>query len=113
MKNSEVSQGGLAIMHRDLTARRRLFVVSYSRYLTADRAWNSALSKAAELVPDVVGKGYWRLGTSNSRLRRLYTERDRALQRMMVARHKLAEAKMRHAQRLRKSERVALLLDLR
>lgn len=100
-------------MQTDLTARRKLFVISYARYLSADRTWTRALDQAAALVPDVVGKGYWRLGTSNSRLRRLYVERDRALQRLMVARQKLADAKLRLAQAHRRPQGIALLVDLR
>ena len=48
-----------------------------------------------DLVPDVVGHGYWRLGAPRSRLRRLYLERDRALHRMMLARIKFNAARRR------------------
>ena len=84
-------------MHASLAIRKKHYVASYTRYLTADRAWIQALSAASELVPDVVGHGYWRLGAPRSRLRQLYLERDRALQRMMVARLKLDTAKRRLA----------------
>lgn len=100
-------------MQTDLTARRRLFITSYRKYQAADRAWTLALVKAAEIVPDAVGKGYWRLGNAKSRLRKLYVERDRALQRMMAARQKLSEAKLRKAQQVYNSHRVIMLVDMR
>lgn len=100
-------------MRTILATRRRLFFLSYDRYVTADRKWVAALKTASELVPDVEGRGYWRLGTARSRLRKLYLERDRALQRMMVARQKLAEAKQRLAKQSNRPTHVRLLVDLR
>lgn len=100
-------------MQTYLAARRRLLVLSYNRYVVADRVWKQALNTASELVPDVIGRGYWRLGTSRSRLRKLYIERDRALQKMMVARLKLSEAKRRLAQREKQHLCKGLLVDMR
>lgn len=100
-------------MPSELANRKRLVVQSYARYMAADRAWAIALAKAAELVPDVMGRGYWRLGTSRSRLRRLYLERDRALNRMMAARTKLSEAKRRASKKRRQTTSIAILVDLR
>lgn len=91
-------------MHANLTVRRRVYITSYARYLKADRAWLEALSAAAELVPDVVGHGYWRIGAPQSRLRRLYMERDRALQRMMLAHEKLEASKNRLLRRSRAAD---------
>jgi hypothetical protein len=82
-------------MKAELAKRRRVLIDFYTEYLVADRAWTEALDAASELVPDVVGHGYWRLGEPRSRLRRLYLERDNALRRMMVARMKLKVAKQR------------------
>lgn len=100
-------------MQSDLSVRRRLYVLSYKRYLAADKDWTAALNAASEIVPNVVGRGYWRLGTSKSRLRRLYLERDRSLQRLMVARLKLNVAKARLTKKANKPHRVKLLVDLR
>ena len=82
-------------MNARLASRRKLYITCYSRYLEADRAWSDALRLASELVSDAVGHGYWRLGAPRSRLRRLYLERDRALQRMMAAHLELEAEKHR------------------
>jgi hypothetical protein len=94
-------------MNARLATRRKLYIACYSRYLDADRAWSDALRAASELVSDVVGHGYWRLGAPRSRLRRLYVERDRALQRMMAAHLELESEKHRL---LAKRQRQILLL---
>ena len=86
-------------MHSSLTVRKKVYIASYARYLTADRAWIKALETASELVPNVVGHGYWRLGAPRSPLRKLYLERDRALRRLMLAHAKLEAAKNRMSQR--------------
>lgn len=86
-------------MKAGFAKRRKLFVASYAHYMHADRAWTNALNAASALVPNVVGHGYWRLGAPRSRLRRLYLERDRALNRMMVARLKLQTAKQRASEK--------------
>lgn len=96
-------------MDTGFDARRKFFIASYSAYLKADRAWTEALNAASDLVPDVVGHGYWRLGAPHSRLRRLYLERDRALHRMMVARSKLNTAKSRRSARA--SQTILLLQE--
>jgi hypothetical protein len=86
-------------MHSSLAVTKKIYIASYTRYLMADRAWISALDAASQLVPNVVGHGYWRLGSPRSRIRRLYLERDRALRRLMLARAKLEAAKARANER--------------
>ncbi len=86
-------------MHVDLHTRRKLCIAAYAEYQDADRAWEKALTEASELVPDMVGRGYWRLGNRGSQIRQLYERRDRALQKMIVARLKLGEAKKRLSRR--------------
>ncbi len=88
-------------MHSDLHTRRKLCFVAYAEYLKADKAWTSALAEASDLVPDVVGHGYWRLGDRGSPIRILYERRDRALQKMVVAHGKFKTAKTRLAEQSR------------
>ena len=90
-------------MHADLQVRRKLCIVAYTEYLKADRAWMLALAEASDLVPDVVGRGYWRLGDRGSRIRQLYEQRDRARQKMSVSHGKLKAAKLRLAERSRRT----------
>jgi hypothetical protein len=94
-------------MNTGLDARRKFFIATYAAYLKADQAWTDALRIASDLVPNVVGHGYWRIGAPHSRLRKLYLERDRALHRMMIARAKLNSARQR--QSARKLQSVVLL----
>ena len=93
-------------MNTRLATRRKLYIACYARYMEADRAWGEALRAASELVSDVVGHGYWRLGAPRSRLRRLYLARDRALQRMMATHLELEAEK----HRLLQARRGAVLL---
>lgn len=97
-------------MHSSLSVQKKVYIASYTRYLMADRAWISALNAASELVPNVVGHGYWRLGSPRSRLRKLYLERDRALRRMMLARAKLETAKDRASAGSQKRRAQVLLI---
>lgn len=91
-------------MHADLRVRRKLCIVAYCEYLPADRAWAVALSEASAFVPDSVGHGYWRLGDRGSRIRGLYDQRDRALQKLEVAHKKLTDAKSRLSLRSQKAQ---------
>jgi len=90
-------------MHSDLKTHRRVFVFASQTYTLADTAWRKGLREAALLVPDVEGHGYWKIGNPGSRMRRLYDQRDQALQRMTVARLKLQVAKARLLERQKRS----------
>lgn len=93
-----------ADMHADLRVRRKLCIVAYNEYLTADRAWAVALTEASAFVPDSVGHSYWRLGDRGSRIRGLYDQRDQALQKLEVAHKKLTDAKSRLSLRSQKAQ---------
>lgn len=95
-------------MHPHLQTRRRVVIRAAATYGEADRAWRLALQEARELVPDVVGRGYWRIGAPESRLRRLYEARSHALDRLIVSRIKLETARARLEDRQR--PRTILLL---
>ena len=82
-------------MHPNLHVRRRVIIKASQGYTRADQAWHDALVQAAVFVPDVAGKGYWQIGNPGSRIRRFYDERERALQRLQVARLKLQTARDR------------------
>jgi len=82
-------------MHPDLKTPRRVVIFASQTYESADTAWRRGLREASLLVPDVEGHGYWKIGNPGSRMRRLYDQRDQALQRMTAARLKLQVAKAR------------------
>ncbi len=82
-------------MHPYLEIRRRMLDKATRRYAEADTALRQALEQAALLVPGAIGRGYLMIGNPGSRVRRLYDERDRALQRLAAARAKLHEARGR------------------
>ncbi|WP_197917261.1 hypothetical protein [Thiosulfatihalobacter marinus] len=72
-------------MHPDLKARRRMVMHTSRAYVAADLSLRRALEDARTLVPDVIDHSIWRIGHPGSRIRRLYDERHRALERMQVA----------------------------
>ncbi|MCU9838896.1 hypothetical protein OEZ49_14050 [Ruegeria sp. WL0004] len=82
-------------MHPYLEIRRRMLDKAMRRYVRADIAWRQGLEQAALLIPGAIGRGYLMIGNPGSRVRRLYDERDRALQRLTAARAKLHEARGR------------------
>jgi len=86
-------------MHPYLKTRRRLFAHAVQTYIRADAAWRQGLRDAAVLVPELRVHGVWMIGNPGSRMRRLYEERNRALDRMASARAKLAVARRRLARR--------------
>ena len=90
-------------MHSDLLVRRRVLVVSYRRYLDADREWISAVRDAASWFPAEERSTLPMLGDPGSRVRRLYEIRERALQRLLAAREKLQRARSRLSERKRPS----------
>ncbi|MCV2874606.1 hypothetical protein OEZ71_20090 [Defluviimonas sp. WL0050] len=101
-------------MHPDLGVQRRILIRSYRFYLDADRAWNDALEEARSWYPVGQRRTACIFGDPGSRVRRLYEARDRALQRLLVAREKLENARRRIArnrQSDRGSTRIFLLSD--
>lgn len=76
--------------------RRRVLFVYYERFLEADRAWIEASVAAREWVRDMP-RSVAALGAPRSRIRALYTRRERALSRLHVARLKLEGARKRSA----------------
>ena len=72
-------------MHGDFAATRRLLVVTYRRYLEADRALVRALSEMRAYFPP--DRMPWRhtIGAPGSPIRRLHADRDRALLRLQAA----------------------------
>lgn len=80
-------------MYGRLEARRRILFVAYRRYLTADRALQRARTNALSWFPEPPARGTMLIGDPDSRIRRLYESRDRALARLTLVRRALEEAK--------------------
>jgi hypothetical protein len=83
------------MMHPDLRVRRRLLVLSYRRYLDADRAWALAEREARAWLPAKTPPPVALVGNPGSRVRRLYETRERALARLLLAREKLEQGRLR------------------
>ncbi|WP_347312031.1 hypothetical protein [Defluviimonas sp. SAOS-178_SWC] len=82
-------------MHPDLDVQRRVLVKSYRLYLDADRNWTIAIKEAQSWFPADRRSGAMLVGEPHSRMRQLYEKRERALQRMLLAREKLKNARRR------------------
>ena len=82
-------------MHPDLQINRRVIINATQSYTRADADWHKGLRHVAEIFPEVLGHGYWRIGNPGSRIRKLYERREQALRRLDVARLKLQIAKKR------------------
>lgn len=95
-------------MHPDLKTRRRVFVHASQSYVCADAAWHRGLHEATAFVPDAVNRSIWKIGNPGSRIRKLYEERDHALQRLVVARLKFQVAKARLLDRESRSHKATL-----
>ncbi|MCW3782434.1 hypothetical protein [Defluviimonas salinarum] len=89
-------------MHPDLRVQRRVLVASYTRYMVADREWTVATQEARSWFPAGKRPTSPLLGDPGSRVRRLYEARERALQRLLLAREKLERARLRLAERRRR-----------
>lgn len=99
-------------MQIELRTRHRVLALASQRYVQADLAWRAALSAAAQIVPEVSGHGYWMIGEPGSRIRRLYDQRQRALERLDAARSKWTVAKHRlERRRAQERQTVVLLLN--
>lgn len=87
-------------MHKDLETRRAVLVMTYGRYLEADRAWTVALSESRAWFPAQSRPNRAAIGNPESPVRRLYERRLRALEQLEIARLKLEVAKRRLADRM-------------
>ncbi|MEP2533902.1 hypothetical protein [Shimia sp.] len=93
-------------MHPALKTRRRIMAHASVIYVRADHDLHRALDDARQFVPDVTDHNIWRIGQPGSRIRRLYEERHRALERLQVARLKLQMARDRLIARSNASQHV-------
>lgn len=97
-------------MHADLETRRRVLLLTYRRYLEADRAWNIALREMRTWFPTTRRPVFAIIGNPGSPIRRLYEQRARAMHQLDVAHSKLESAKQRLAARQRKTKATRILL---
>lgn len=100
-------------MHPDLKVPRRVVLQRFHTYLQADAEWRRAQEDAAAWLPDFPRRGVVLIGAPRSRLRRLYEEREHAIEAMAVARLKLERAKARaqdRSDRARNDARVVLYI---
>ncbi len=87
-------------MQSELETPRRLLVLSYRRYIDADREWVIATRRARSWFPasDATRRA---IGHPGSLLRRLYERRERALQQLQIARQEMEKARLRLSSRSR------------
>jgi hypothetical protein len=88
-------------MHAELTTRRRVLLLTYRRYLEADRAWEMALEEVNRWLPATHSHAIFSIGNPGSPVRQLYLRRERALHHLEVAHLKLETARQRLAARQR------------
>lgn len=82
-------------MQRDLSVQRWVLIVSYRRYLDADRAWTQVQREARSWFPARKPSKVTILGDPGSRVRRIYEAREEALARLLLVRAKLERARKR------------------
>ena len=97
-------------MNSDLLTRRRALLVTYRRYLAADRAWTLALREMKTWFPAASRPGPSAIGNPGSPIRRLFEQRERALLQLETARLKLEVAKRRFAARDRATRYAEVVL---
>ena len=97
-------------MDADLATNRRVLLVTYHRYLDADRAWSLALREIKTWFPTARQLSPSTIGNPGSPIRRLYEQRERALVQMEAARLKLEVARQRVAAMRRKMQASHVLL---
>lgn len=88
-------------MHRDLDQNRRLLAMAYQRYIEAELVWIRARGAARAWFPEDSRPYRWTMGSPQSRLRRIYERRQRAILQLAVARQKFRRAKARMENRRR------------
>ena len=97
-------------MHSDLSARRRAVVITYRRFLNADRAWNELRQEMMLWFPSSRRPQPAAMGNPGSAVRKAYDRRARAIAQLEVAVLKLYVAKRRIAARQRSDPTVMRLL---
>jgi shikimate kinase len=84
-------------MHPDLEFRRLVLNKTYRRYLAAEEVWLEASREVLTWFPKQDRRTAVTVGNPGSRIRKIYEQRDRALNNLAVARLNLEEAKRRIA----------------
>lgn len=82
-------------MQVELSTRRRVLLLTYRRYIDADREWAVALREAREWFPEGSRPNRWTIGEPGSRMRRIYDRRERSVLQLQVALEKLKRAERR------------------
>jgi hypothetical protein len=90
-------------MYSDLAVRRRVLLVTYERYLKADRDWDTELREVRTLFPSSSQPRLLIIGDRGSRIRKIHDERQRALMQLQAAHLKFETAKQRLALRREKT----------
>lgn len=90
-------------MYANLETRRRVLLLTYQRYLDADRTWSLAQREVRTWFPKASQRGLTAIGNPGSIVRRLYDKRERARLQLDIAYLKLEAAKQRLADRQRKA----------
>ncbi len=86
-------------MQPELATRRRVLVITYERYIEADREWTEAICEVQRWFP-ADGRPYVEaMGEPGSRMRHIYETRMRALRQFEAAREKFHTARRRLAAR--------------
>lgn len=96
----------------DLQTRRRAVLLAYRRYLDADYAWSSTTERAYRWFPGERKAGIALLGNPGSDVRRLYRQREKAIQVLEISRQKLKVAQERLMQDSEREERDTLSITL-
>ena len=86
-------------MHSDRQTRRRVLLVTYRRYLEAERALTLARQEMKGWFPAAARPGETAIGQPGSRIRRVYDRRERAILQLAAAKEKLEIARVRLAAR--------------
>lgn len=84
-------------MHTDLETRRRVLLVTYRRYLEAERALTIARRDMKAWFPANSRPLETAIGQPGSRIRGIYDRRERAMLQLATAKAKLEEARRRLA----------------
>ncbi|WP_108258156.1 hypothetical protein [Mangrovicoccus ximenensis] len=86
-------------MQPELATRRRVLVVTYERYIEADREWTEALGEVQRWFPAGERPNAEAMGEPGSRMRQIYESRMHALLQFEAAREKFHTARRRLAAR--------------
>lgn len=99
-------------MHNELSVRRRAVVITYRRFLDADRAWNERCREMMSWFPPSHRPQPAAMGNPGSPVRKAYEQRARTIAQLEVAVLKLKVAKRRMAERRRPKRDVIGLLPV-